>query len=52
MIKNNIKSDIKDKNINNTFYKIKNYTNYSIIETCNINIKNEYETIQKITKKN
>jgi len=52
MIKNGIQSNIKDKNINNIFYKIKNYTNYSIIETYNIDIKNDYETIQKITKKN
>lgn len=57
MIKIQQSTDMKYKNINDIFQKIKNYTNEWILEICNMNIKNykeseEYEKIQRITKKN
>ena len=57
MTNNKKVSQRKDNDNRKIFQNIKNYTNNWIAETCNMNIKSykdskEYETIQKITKKN
>jgi hypothetical protein len=57
MTNNKKVSQKKDNDNREIFQNIKNYTNNWIAETCNMNIKSykdskEYETIQKITKKN